>query len=174
MIIYPTVAAVLLSMLLIFHCYMIINNQTTSESIRDKYSQWGQNPYDRGCCSKFNIKYFWQQQSSSIYQNKVSNTPKNQHEHDLEMVHSVEIDENYSVSQSHMEFKDDNKSVRSLKSFKSKGSIKSELHLAAKRNEVAEGNKKQSQTIQQNPHWTKQKYQDSDDLEDESDDKNSI
>lgn len=148
MIIYPSVSAILLTMLLIFHIHMIIYNQTTSESIRDKYSQWGSNPYDRGCCSRMNFRYFLTKQSSSIYQIKVSDGPKNQHEHDLEMIHSVEIDENYSVSQSNMEFKDDNKSVRSLKSFKSKGSIKSELHLAVKRNEVAENHKKQSQTIQ--------------------------
>lgn len=54
----------------------------------------------------------------------------NQHLKDVQLVHSVEISEEGEISQlqsSHMDLRDMKDDLKSIKSYKSKGSIKSEV-----------------------------------------------
>ena len=41
-----------------FHSFLVINNKTSSEYIRDKYYTWDGNPYDYGNVAQ-NFRYFW-------------------------------------------------------------------------------------------------------------------
>ena len=64
--IYSFLVASLLMCLTIFHTFLMLNNQTSSEYIRDKYYTWDGNPYDYG--NKWlNFRYFWNIQESLIY-----------------------------------------------------------------------------------------------------------
>jgi len=44
---------------------MMFSNETTQESMRDKYQLWGNNPYDMGSCK--NLKYFFTTQESLVF-----------------------------------------------------------------------------------------------------------
>ena len=55
---YALIISILLFCLTSFHTYLIMNNETTSEYIRDKYYTWDSNPYDYGNLLD-NLRYFW-------------------------------------------------------------------------------------------------------------------
>ena len=48
---YGGIASILLSVLLVYHLYLIATNQTTYEHIRGTYDELGSNPFDRGLLS---------------------------------------------------------------------------------------------------------------------------
>ena len=48
MILYCFIVTALLVTLNIYHCALILENETTSEDQKDKYKSWNGNPYDMG------------------------------------------------------------------------------------------------------------------------------
>lgn len=65
MAIYALIVIVLLFGLNFYHCYLMCNNETTQEQVREKYDTWGGNPYDQGCLP--NTKYFFSTQPSFLF-----------------------------------------------------------------------------------------------------------
>ena len=65
---YGLIISILLFCLTTFHTYLIANNETTSEYIRDKYYTWDGNPYNYGSLME-NLRYFWLKQDSLVYGN---------------------------------------------------------------------------------------------------------
>ena len=55
---YGLIISILLFCLTCFHTYLVVNNETTQEYIRDKYFTWDGNPYDFESLMK-NLRYFW-------------------------------------------------------------------------------------------------------------------
>ena len=62
MTVYGTLVTLLLLSLTTYHTHLILNNSTTQEEMRDKYSVWGSNPYNKGSFSMANFFYFLEQQ----------------------------------------------------------------------------------------------------------------
>jgi len=57
-------ATPLLTCLVAYHTHLILRNKTTQEEVRNKYSKWGGNPYDRG---NANCYYFLNKQQSLVF-----------------------------------------------------------------------------------------------------------
>lgn len=139
MAVYGFVIVIMLSGLSIYHWALVASNETTQEEMRDKYAKWGGNPYNKGSWSKQNWQYFVNQQESLIYGNENQKEPMiNQHILDSALLQAVEIDDQQSQSvmsnYPHGQLVDDIKSVKSM-GVKSRGSIKSEVHIISIKNE---------------------------------------
>jgi len=65
--IYGICVCLLLFTLTTYHSSLIVQNRTTQEEMRDKYSKWGGNPYDRKTNS--NCLYFVRRQRSLVLDN---------------------------------------------------------------------------------------------------------
>ena len=125
------VIALMLLPLITYHLSLIATNSTTQEQERDKYDLWGSNVYNYGTCTSLNCLYFFIQQDSLIFGDHDSlKNINNQHIKDSKLIHSIEVSEEdpsqSKYSYSHVGEALDNKSMRSIQSYKSKKSIKSE------------------------------------------------
>lgn len=104
--------------------------------MRDKYAKWGQNPYSFGPWSSLNLRYFFRQQKSLIYDEilvPTSNFDDNNSENDFHLYKELAI-YNQHVMDSQLiqkvEVGEDDQSlyddIKSVRSFKSQRSVKSE------------------------------------------------
>lgn len=128
--IYGAIVTMLLLSLSVYHSHLILMNNTTQEEMRDKYSIWGSNPYSR--TSRQNCLYFLKQHASIVFETTPELTTDgfNQHVADKELIYSLEVSDEVDaaskMSNSHIDLRED---IKSMKSYKSRGSIKSEIML---------------------------------------------
>lgn len=61
MVIYGALVFALLLSLTCYHSFLIANNSTTQEEMRQKHELWGGNPYNRASEKKKNLNYFLKQ-----------------------------------------------------------------------------------------------------------------
>ena len=78
LVIYSLLFGVSLSLLTSYHTGLILNNETTQESMRHKYKKWGGNPYDLNVLA--NVKYFLRRQESLIFEKIKSIKDLNQYD----------------------------------------------------------------------------------------------